>query len=145
MSKQARIVLFAIPLICMAAVAGASALMGGCDKLIECTTGSFPMRCHWAFVACAVIGGMGLVSSACALVAKGAEARRVGAVCTLAAAAACFLCLSSAGIGLCQNADMACHQTALVVRICAGAAALAALVQIAKADDNKEALPKMKL
>lgn len=145
MNKRARIVLFAIPLICMAAVAGTSALMGGCDKLIECASGSFPMRCHWAFVACTAIGGMGLVSSICALVAKGAEARRVAAVCTLTAAAACFLCLSSAGIGLCQNVDMACHQTALVVRICAGAAALAALVQIAKADDNKEALPKMKL
>lgn len=145
MNKQARIAVSVFSLACMAAVAAASALMGGCDKLIECTSESFPMRCHWAFVACAAVGALGAVSSACALAAKGTEARRMAAAGTLAAAAACFLLLSSAGIGLCQNAEMACHQTALVVRICAGAATLAALVQIVKADDNKEALPKMKL
>lgn len=145
MNKQARIAVSTIPLICMTAVAAASALMGGCDKLIECASGSFPMRCHWTFVACSVVGALGVVSSVCAVAAKGTEARRVAAASTLAAAAACFFLLSSAGIGLCQNAEMACYQTALVVRVCAGAAALAALVQIAKADDNKEALPKMKL
>lgn len=145
MNKQARIAVSVVSLVCMAALAGASVLMGGCDKLIECTSGSFPMRCHWAFVACAITGALGLASSVCALAAKGAEARRAASAGTLAAAGACFLLLSSAGIGLCQNAEMACHQTALVVRVCAGTAALAALVQIAKADDNKEALPKMKL
>lgn len=145
MSKKARIVLSVIPLACTAAIAGASFLVGGCDKLIECASGSFPMRCHWAFVACGIIGLLGLISSTCALAAKGREGRLIAAAGTFAAAAACFLCLSSAGIGLCQNAEMACHQTALAVRILAGCAGAAALAQMAKAGDNEESLPKLKL
>lgn len=145
MGNKARIVLSVIPLACMAAVVGASLLMGGCDKLIECASGSFPMRCHWTFVACSIVGLLGLVSSTCALVAKGREARLMTAAGTFTAAAACLLCLSSAGIGLCQNAEMACHQTALVVRMLAGCAGAAALVQMVKAGDNGEQLPKLKL
>lgn len=142
MNRKAWMAVSLIPCICMIAVVGVSAFLGGCDKLIECSSADVPMRCHWAYRGTAVIGGLGLVVSACAAIAKDKEARRLLAVCSLAAAAAAVLCLTSAGIGICPS-GMECQSNASIVRGLCAVSALASIVLLIKANPEQAELPKL--
>ena len=66
-------------------------------------------------------------------------------IATVAVAAATVLLTTPAGIGLCANPDMSCHQTGLVLWVAAGIALVVGIVQAAKADPKGAELPKMKL
>ena len=69
----------------------------------------------------------------------------IAGIATAAVAAATVLLTTPAGIGLCGNPDMSCHQTALVLWVAAGIALVVGIVQAAKADPKGAELPKMKL
>ena len=71
--------------------------------------------------------------------------RRFAGIATVAVAAATVLLTTPAGIGLCANPDMSCHQTGLVLWVAAGIALVVGIVQAAKADPKGAELPKMKL
>ena len=73
------------------------------------------------------------------------EGRRFAGIATVAVAAATVLLTTPAGIGLCANPDMSCHQTGLVLWVAAGIALVVGIVQAAKADPKGAELPKMKL
>ncbi len=142
MKQRAWTALSLIPCICMIAIISVSVFLGGCDKLIECSTADVPMRCHWAFRGTAILGALGLVASACAAVSKGKEARRLLAACILAAAAATAFCLTSAGIGICTG-GMECQGNAPIVWGLSAVSALASVVQLIKADPEQAELPKL--
>ena len=146
MKKQAWMILSALALVGMIAVVGASTLMGGCTSTIETAAGgTVPMKCHWTFIATKFIGIIGIVSCILALANSTKEGRRTAAVVTAVTALVIILVTSPVGIGLCANADMHCHQTALVVWIASGVSLVAAAVQAIKADPAAAERPKMKL
>ena len=130
----------------MAAVVAVSVLMGGCAELVETAAGgTVPMKCHWTFVATTLVGAVGAVTALLALAGRTKEGRRIAGIATAAVAAATVLLTTPAGIGLCGNPDMSCHQTALVLWVAAGIALVVGIVQAAKADPKGAELPKMKL
>ncbi|MDO4289656.1 MAG: DUF4418 family protein [Eggerthellaceae bacterium] len=135
----------AVSVLCMIAVVAVSAVMGGCDKMIECTSGMMPMKCHWTFVAATFVGVAGVVSAIAALAAKTAEGRRVAALMTIVVGAIIAVLPMDFAIGLCGNAEMECHHTALVVWIAVAVAVVVALVQVAKANPADAEKPKLKL
>lgn len=136
----------AIALACMVIGVAVAAFMGGCDHMLETTTGSqVYMACHWTFVAMAFVGVIGIVSAAASLLASGKEGRRIAAVVTLVVCAIALILPFDFAIGLCGNSAMACHQTALITRIVFAVCAVLALVQVAKADPTTADKPKMKL
>ena len=127
----------------MAAVVAVSVLMGGCAEPVETAAGgTVPMKCHWTFVATTLVGA---VTALLALTGRTKEGRRFAGIATAAVAAATVLLTTPAGIGLCGNPDMSCHQTALVLWVAAGIALVVGIVQAAKADPKGAELPKMKL
>ena len=146
MSRRAWMVLAVAGVAAMAAVVAVSVLMGGCAKPVETAAGgTVPMKCHWTFVATTLVGAAGVVTALLALAGRTKEGRRFAGIATVAAAAATVLVTAPAGIGLCANPDMSCHQTALVLWVAAGIALVVGIVQAAKADPKGTELPKMKL
>ena len=125
-------------------IAGASVLLGGCETLIECTSGGVPMRCHWAYLATGFTGVLAVVSAGLGLLAKGKEARRVSAAMTLSIAAASALLLTDFGIGVCPG-GMQCQESIWFVWAGCAVSAVAAIAQFALADPAAEQLPKMSL
>lgn len=146
MNKTAWTIVGAIAVIASAAVVIASLAMGGCDHMLETTSGGTCwMKCHWTFIAASFTGIAGIVSSVITVLAKTAEGRRVAAIMTIVVAAIVILFTLDAVIGLCGNAAMHCHQTALVVRIAAAVAIACGIAQSAGANPVKANAPKMKL
>lgn len=146
MNKTAWTIVGAIAVIASAAVVIASLAMGGCDHMLETTSGGTCwMKCHWTFIAASFTGIAGIVSSVITVLAKTAEGRRVAAIMTIVVAAIVILFTLDAVIGLCGNAAMHCHQTALVVRIAAAVAIACGIAQSAGANPEKANAPKMKL
>lgn len=133
-------------LVAMAGATQTSLLLGGCDGMIECTSGFVPMKCHWTFVATALVSLIGVVSSIAGMfLAKSKDARRIAALVTLATSIVIALIPTSFVIGLCNGDGMTCHQTAIIVWVDMAAVAIASLVQLAKADIASSKKPKMKL
>lgn len=146
MNKTAWTIVGAIAVIASAAVVIASLAMGGCDHMLETTSGGTCwMKCHWTFIAASFTGIAGIVSSVITVLAKTAEGRRVAAIMTIVVAAIVILFTLDAVIGLCGNAAMHCRQTALVVRIAAAVAIVCGIAQSAGANPEKANAPKMKL
>lgn len=104
--------------------------------------GTVPMKCHWTFIATSFVAIIGIVTALLALIDSTKEGRRTAAIATAVSTLVVILLTSPLGIGLCGNADMHCHQTALVVWIASGISLIAAIIQIAKADPNAATLPK---
>ena len=145
MQKRAWAIVGAVECVVMAAIVAVSFISGGCSTLIECTGGSFPMKCHWAFVACGFVGIAGLVTALSALACTERASRRVAAVSLLAETVIAVLLTTPVGIGLCASPEMHCHLTAhLVWPLCAASAVLA-LVMFAKTDPGLAEKPKMRL
>lgn len=146
MNKTAWTIVGAIAVIASAAVVIASLAMGGCDHMLETTSGGTCwMKCHWTFIAASFTGIAGIASSVLAVLGKTAEGRRNAAITTVVVAAIVIFFTLDAGIGLCGNAAMHCHQTALVVRIAAAVAIVCGIAQVARANPEKANVPKMKL
>ena len=146
MNKTTWGVVGAIEVIAAIAVVAIATIMGGCDHTLETTSGGTCfMKCHWTFIAVSIFGVAGIASSVLALVGKTAEGRRFAAIGVIVVAALAIFATLDAGIGLCGNTAMHCHQTALGVRIASVAAAVCAIVQLIKADPNAVNIPKMKL
>ena len=146
MSKTAWTVAGIVEVVAAIAIVAIAAAMGGCDHTLETTSGGTCfMKCHWTFVAVSIFGIAGIASSVLALVGKTAEGRRFAAIGVIVVAVLAIFATLDAGIGLCGNTAMHCHQTALGVRIASVAAAICAIVQLAKADPNAVNIPKMKL
>lgn len=146
MSKTTWTILGIIETIACIAIIAVAAIMGGCDHTLETTSGGTCfMKCHWTFVAVSIFGIAGIASSVLALVGKTAEGRRFAAIGVIVVAVLAIFATLDAGIGLCGNAAMHCHQTALGARIASVAAAICAIIQLVKADPNAVNIPKMKL
>ena len=141
MGRRAWMLLAVVGVMAMAAVVAVSVLMGGCAKPVETAAGgTVPMKCHWTFVATTLVGTAGVVTALLALAGRTKEGRRFAGIAT-----ATVLLTTPAGIGLCANPDMSCHQTGLVLWVAAGIALVVGIVQAAKADPKGAELPKMKL
>ena len=146
MGRRAWMLLAVVGVMAMAAVVAVSVLMGGCAKPVETAAGgTVPMKCHWTFVATTLVGTAGVVTALLALAGRTKEGRRFAGIATVAVAAATVLLTTPAGIGLCANPDMSCHQPGLVLWVAAGIALVVGIVQAAKADPKGAELPKMKL
>ena len=146
MSKTVWTVAGIVEVVAAIAIVAIAAAMGGCDHTLETTSGGTCfMKCHWTFVAVSIFGIAGIASSVLALVGKTAEGRRFAAIGVIVVAVLAIFATLDAGIGLCGNTAMHCHQTALGVRIASVAAAICAIVQLVKADPNAVNNPKMKL
>ena len=146
MSRTTWTIVGVIEAIAAIAIIAVAAIMGGCDHTLETTSGGTCfMKCHWTFVAVSIFGIAGIASSVLALVGKTAEGRRFAAIGVIVVAVLAIFATLDAGIGLCGNAAMHCHQTALGVRIASVAAAICAIIQLVKADPNAANIPKMKL
>ena len=146
MSKTAWTFVGIVEVVAAIAIVAIAAAMGGCDHTLETTSGGTCfMKCHWTFIAVSIFGIAGIASSVLALVGKTAEGRRFAAIGVIVVAVLAIFATLDAGIGLCGNTAMHCHQTALGVRIASVAAAICAIVQLVKADPNAVNIPKMKL
>ena len=146
MSKTAWTVVGIVEIIATAAVVAIAALMGGCNHTLETTSGGTCfMKCHWTFVAISIAGIAGIVNALLALIGKTTEGRRFAAIGVIVIAAISFFFTMDAGIGLCGNAAMHCHQTALGVWIASAVAVVCAIIQLAKANPEEANIPKMKL
>lgn len=120
MGRRAWMLLAVVGVMAMAAVVAVSVLMGGCAKPVETAAGgTVPMKCHWTFVATTLVGAAGVVTALLALAGRTKEGRRFAGIATVAVAAATVLLTTPAGIGLCANPDMSCHQTGLVLWVAA--------------------------
>jgi hypothetical protein len=128
-----------------------SLVLGGCDTLIPADSGSFPMKCHWAFIAVAVVLVIGIVLALAQLLLKTLEARRLAAALLLLVALAAAFLPSPWGIGICSDSGMMlcaidgmdCHTTAPVVWVCSAIVIICAAVQLAKSDPNSVRKPKL--
>lgn len=146
MKKTVWTIVGTLAVVASAIIVIASFAMGGCDHMLETTTGgSCWMKCHWTFVAAGFTGIAAVASSVLAVLGKTAEGRRFAAIMTIIAAALVIFFTLDAGIGLCGNSSMQCHKTALVVRVASAAAIICSIAQIAGADQEKANAPKMKL
>jgi hypothetical protein len=147
----------AVALVALLVALSTSLVLGGCDTLIPADSGAFPMKCHWAFIAVAVVLVIGIAVVLAQLLLKTTEARRFAAsILLLIALAAAFL-PSPLGIGICSDGGMMsdgtamlcavdgmdCHTTAPVVWVCATVIALCAVAQLAKADPEGAKKPKL--
>ena len=67
--------------VCMLVMVAASLFIEGCTKMLETTAGNMvPMKCHWVFVATAIVGIVGLVGALCSFVCSTKEGRRVSSI-----------------------------------------------------------------
>lgn len=145
MKNSAWKILSAVPPACLVVGIIVSLVNGGCSTMLECTSGFAPMKCHWTFTATPYVLAIGVTTSLGALVAKTKEGRRMAALGTLATCIVGAFVSSPAGIGVCAKAGMPCHFTAYAVWAACAVAAIAAIIQLAKADPEAANAPKMKL
>lgn len=143
MNKTAWTIVCIIGAVAFAAIALASAVIGGCNSMVELANGgSTPMKCHWTFVADTFIGIAGAVITLMGMTCKEQTGRRtVGvSVIVIALIAACMP--TSFGIGLCAMAGMQCQATALAVWALCAIAAIIGIVQVVKSNPAAADLPK---
>ena len=146
MGKSAWMVLCAVGAVVMAAVAVVSAVMGGCEGMLDLTNGgSVPMKCHWTFVADTFVGILGAIVGLLGLTCKETSGRRASAIALMACAVVAIVLTTSVGIGLCGMEDMRCHVTAHIVWALAGIGIVVGIIQALKAKPADANLPKMKL
>ncbi len=130
----------------MAALIAISVFMGGCANMIQTAAGgSVEMKCHWTFIATTIIGVVGLIGTLMVLVAKATEGRRIASLMVMVIIAAIVFITSPFGIGLCANADMRCHDTALYLWIVSTIGFIVACIQCIRANPDTASDPKMKL
>lgn len=131
--------------LCMLAAAVACVHMGGCDRqLITTEGGTCYMRCYWCFRASSVLAAVGALSCLVQALMFEARARR-GLACVSALVAVGVILLNATPvIGVCGDASMICHQTALVVNILCAICIVLCLIGIVRPVHGEEK-PKMGL
>lgn len=143
MNRTAWSIVCVIGAVIMAAIAAVSAVMGGCDTMLELANGnSVPMKCHWTFVADTFIPIIGVVVALMAITCKEQSGRRAAAVGYIVVAIIAACMPASFGIGLCGMADMHCHATAHIVWALCAVAAVIGIVQIVKSNPAAADMPK---
>ena len=143
MNKTAWSILCVIGAIVFAAISLASAVLGGCDTMVELANGnSAPMKCHWTFVADSFIGIIGIVFALMGIMCKDQTGRRVIGVGVVVVAIIAACMPASFGIGLCAMPDMQCHTTALAVWALCAVAVIIGIVQCLKSNPATANLPK---
>lgn len=143
MSRTAWSIVCVIGAVVMAAIAIVSAVMGGCDTMVELANGnSAPMKCHWTFVADTFIPIIGVVVALMAITCKDQSGRRAAAVGYIATALVAACMPASFGIGLCAMSEMHCHSTAAIVWALCAIAAIVGIVQVVKSNPAAADLPK---
>ena len=126
----------------MAAIAIVSAVMGGCDTMVELANGnSAPMKCHWTFVADTFIPIIGVVIALMAITCKDQSGRRAAAVGYIATAIVAACMPASFAIGLCAMPEMHCHTTATIVWALCAVAVVVGIVQVVKSNPAAADLP----
>ena len=143
MRKTAWTIVCIIGAIAFAAIALASAVIGGCNSMVELANGgSAPMKCHWTFVADTFIGVAGAVIALMGITCKEQTGRRMVGVSVIMIALIAACMPMTFGIGLCAKAGMQCQATALAVWVLCAVAAIVGIVQIAKSNPAAADLPK---
>ena len=146
MNRTAWRIVSSIELVALIALTAWAAISGGCTTQVELASGmTMPMKCFWTFKAVPFVGAIGIVSALLALTSNTREGRRFCAIVSALVAIVAMVLPTSAGIGLCANAEMHCHATALGVWVLGAIAIVLAIAQIAKADPEAADKPKMKL
>ena len=146
MNKTAWTIVCLIGAIAMAAIAIASATLGGCAGQLQLAEGgSAPMKCHWAFVADTFIGILGAIIALLGIACTEASGRRASAISLIACAAIAALIPTSMAIGICAMSDMHCHETARIVWVLCAIAAIVGIIQAVKANPDTAKLPKRTL
>ena len=127
----------------IAAAAVVAIAMGGCTKTIETAGGGqVPMKCHWTMIAVALVEVMGAFSALGLAFVKCKIGRRWLAVGGMLAQVLAVAVLYGPFMGLCGDAIMHCHTTAMVVAVLAAVAAVLCLVAAALADPKRAEMPK---
>lgn len=143
MNKTAWSIVCIIGAVVFAAISLVSAVMGGCQTMVELASGSSaPMKCHWTFVADTFIGIIGIVIALMGITCKDQSGRRATGVGAIAVAIIAACMPASFGIGLCAMPDMHCHTTALFVWVLCAVAAIIGIVQVVKSNPAAADLPK---
>lgn len=143
MSKTAWTIVCIIGAVAFAAIALVSAVIGGCNSMVELANGgSTPMKCHWTFVADAFIGVAGAVIALMGITCNEQTGRRMVGVSVIMLALITACMPTSFGIGLCAMAGMQCQATALAVWALCAVAAIVGIVQVIKSNPAAADLPK---
>ncbi|MBQ9042174.1 MAG: DUF4418 family protein [Eggerthellaceae bacterium] len=143
MNKTAWSIVCVIGAVVMAAIAIVSAVMGGCDTMVELANGnSAPMKCHWTFVADTFIPIIGVAIALMAITCKDQSGRRAAAVGYIVTAIVAACMPASFGIGLCAMPEMHCHSTATIVWVLCAIAVVIGIVQVVKSNPAAADLPK---
>ena len=143
MNNSAWRIMCVIGAVAMAAVSIICIVMGGCPGMLDLANGnSVPMKCHWAFIADTFIGIIGIVIALLAITCKDQSGRRAMAIGYIVTAAIAACMPMSFAIGICANAEMHCHSTALVVWALCVVAIVIGIVQVVKANPEVANLPK---
>lgn len=130
----------------IAAAAVVAIAMGGCTKPIETAAGGqVPMKCHWTMIAVALVEVVGAFSALGLAFVKCKIGRRWLAVGGMLAQVLAVAALYGPFMGLCGDATMHCHTTAMVVAVLAAVAVVLCLVAAALADPKRAEMPKRRL
>lgn len=121
-----------------------SAVLGGCDAMLECSNGLVPMKCHWCFMAVLVESIAACAVALFGLAQKTTEGRRAIA-CAVVVIAVVMLVECYVAIGVCAMSGMECHTTRVAVTVCAVLMIVACAVGFARAASSDAEKPKMKL
>lgn len=129
------------------AVAAVAALVaqvsGGCTACLETVSGAcVPMKCHWTFIAVAMVEGLAAFALLGLALVKCKVGRRWLATLAIAAQVLVAAALYSPLMGLCGDASMHCHVTATYVAVLAAVVVVLAAVLFALADPKRATLPK---
>lgn len=117
--------------------------IGDCSTQIQTAAGGLvPMKCHWTFLACDLMAGVGVVVGILLCLSKSEEVRRKVAVCCFAVFVAILLAVTIV-MGVCTGDMSECKTTAGVIIVICIVGAVVALVQAAK--PVKKDLPKQRL
>ena len=126
-----------------AAVAVVSLAMGGCTACVETAAGGcVPMKCHWTFRAVAGFAALGTVALLGLAFTGCKVGRRWLAFGGFAAQALVLVALHTGMMGLCGDATMHCHVTAVPCTVLAVVAAVGCVVLFVLADPKRAQLPK---
>ena len=145
MKKKAWSIFGLILVVVFAAITLVSHFKGGCTSMIECTSGSMPMKCHWTFIAATFVGLAGMVMGIVATMLEATDGRRAAVIGAMVSAIVVILIVSPIGIGTCAHADSMCNSTATIVYVLSAVAIILAIVMGVKADSAEAEKPKMTL
>lgn len=145
MNQKTWKIIAAVMLVAVLAVCALSVTAGPCSKMLECNGMPMHMRCFWSYKSVTVLSAVAALFSVVSIACKTKEGRLVALAAVIVSAAVAAFMLSSAGIGTCGGAEMACNVHALPIYVLIAIAVVVAIVLAAKADPAQADRPKMSL